>query len=424
MSQSIEEWLSSVDETPEEPSHKRRKLFQDYNRRSRSKSDSVLYSHALTPPSHSPEHVDVVRPAKLIDPEQNMAEENRQMPPPPSPRTTQSGPGTKPYSASNFSKSSSRASVDQIESASYRIRILAVNNVFFKRRHDTLPPSVRQIWSSVSKSSQLDTTASLAPEMNSLLDAMYTREEGLFRESEAREDWRQHKIFPPGNQRGGLYKTDGTPFNKAALPRSTEPDVPTISQPFPDQAYGYSLAIFPSVSEAMKWETSTYQLAGGLFFPFLVIEAKSQSMGRNLWQATNQCAGGGSACVNAITSLLDRKGRLEDVHQADDDGGNIPSDRETTLSGEDEAGYTFSLAIDTEFARLHVHWRDEDRRRFFLHPVQSYDVWNPLDLTRLQRHLSAIIEWGMGDRLKIVKETLNHISRTERRKRSYIESLG
>lgn len=459
MSRSIQDWLSGISEDLDDPPRKRQKLSRDNTHRARSNSDPTIYGHVLTPPSQSPEFVDVAQNTQLIHAEQNMSETNRQMLPPPSPHITSSGTRPQSDNVSNFSKSTGRASGDQVDSSSYRRRILRVNNVFVRRHTETIPSSILQMWCSIKAQAQSNTLPTSAADIESLHNTMYERVEKMdFAETNAQSLWTKHNLFPADDLLRGLAQTDRMPFNKAGLPRSKKPFIPTISKPFPDLAYGYNEVLFPSMEMAMQFEDPIYQPSNGLFFPFLVIEVKSQVMGGNLWQATNQCGGGGSLCVNAITHLQDRDQRsnvatLEPsenepnprpdspvLRPSEDNPGSSQDTDGLLPSPTAFPGTAFSLAIDTEFARLHVHWREpptstptpnpylssseEQKPKFFLQPIDSYDVWKPEDLVRLRGHLNAIVEWGMGERLTELKEMLERVAAKESRKRRWIESLG
>jgi hypothetical protein len=132
-------------------------------------------------------------------------------------------------------------------------------------------------------------------------------------------------------------------------------------------------------------------------------------MGKNCFQATNQCAAGGTIGINAITPLLDRayppsntSGRpqpgaeaqtdsselhgvaLGDVagvvgpppvdpfplsidhrHELPDPSGN-PSEALPSPPLKVSEAIVFSLAVDSMAAALYVHWRGADSRSFHL----------------------------------------------------------
>ena len=392
-------WLSNVqpEDNPPPPS-KRRKL---------SGSESYNPTKALrtVTPSQSPDQVLVKEPA-FPEEEAELGDmnDNRQMPPPPSPSETGSRRDCRSQSNTSLGRSNSaRTPAEKVDSSDYRRRVLAPNKVRFKRYSDKLPEDVAQVCTKILGQEAEGIQAAVPSELEELLDALDGFEREDPSEGKFCEIMTDHGLLPILEAHRGMSLRKKIAFNKSGLPRSSSSAIAPISGPAPDLSYGYKGDTFD-----FDWWTicqqPTCEPIKNLHFPFLVIEAKSQPMGSNVWQAQNQCAGGGTACVSAVANLQDRAYNI----------GLPPEAPDGML-------FAFSLAIDSFTAWLHVHWRDTDAETYFLKPVQDYQMYRAGDLEKLRMHLNAIIEWGLGSRLETIRKTLESLTAagTNVRKRAY-----
>jgi hypothetical protein len=91
-------------------------------------------------------------------------------------------------------------------------------------------------------------------------------------------------VDPPGDHDEGLYCTQGAPFGGEGLPRSDSLDhYYPVSVPKPDYAYGYNDSVF-NVNQQVKAQSRLYEPYTSLYWPFLIIEANSQAMGKNCFK--------------------------------------------------------------------------------------------------------------------------------------------
>ena len=94
------------------------------------------------------------------------------------------------------------------------------------------------------------------------------------------------------------------------IPPGVKSIMQPISNPKPDVTYGYTLAGWNSNQAlAQKLMVDGFDMGAlsmpfrELYWPFFVVEFKARATGGNLFVATNQCAGDGSACVKAAYTL-------------------------------------------------------------------------------------------------------------------------
>lgn len=421
---SVFEWLSVVEEQQQafrkakrsfessldtplfSPPQKRRKLLKNCAKpQQRAKSDSGISYKPTTPASSFDSHLHRLRRLSQSTDPNGMGPEKRMGPPltPSDTKSVKSNRSSKADGDSTLSRSGSisgsRISADKPSSSAYRHRVLKPNGVFFRLSSDTIPRHILsecQIWlihSSSEASVSAPMTASQARELASKLE-----DEDAGPEEEFRRILRDEAVFPSKKSHRGLHCLAGLPFNTAGLPRSRYATAyATISGPVPDFTYGYSEVVFNAAQRAAA-QPLIYQPLSDVYWPFLIVEAKSQNMGGNCYQAANQCAAGGTICVNAMMTLLDK------AYPA------ASGDETTaTVSSRTHHAMTYSLAVDTKVAELYVHWRDVIEQAFFLQRVDSYMMCRAEDLLKLQVHLHSIVEWGMGPRLATITDALNQV---------------
>ena len=358
------------------------------------------------------------------------------------PETPASSRGTKSMRTSESAPTMSRTS-SRVLAPDYRDSVLRPNGVVFELSSKDLPDNVQasiyRCEQYLAKSSDQKMTVEQAMTLIDLFEHQNTSSETAFCTL-----LHAHNVFPSSSSYLGFSCVLDRIWFKDGLPRSDFPlAYLPITIPKPDCVYGYLSTAF-SVRQEAKAQSRLFMACGSLYWPFLVIEAKSQSMGTNTYQAANQCAGGGTVSVNAIVTLLDqlpsftaeadatqqvvveesRGGEKDPTATGDLADTRVPSDPSSiTLAGTGpthgssadssqlSAKYpepvVFSLAVDSMTAALYVHWRSQDRSCFYLQRIAAYMMIRPEELIQLQTKVQEIIAWGMGPRLTAIKQALD-----------------
>jgi hypothetical protein len=416
---------------------KRRRLSRSPAPRKRAKSDPG---------------VDNTLPVQFSPPLDMMPEKKRSMGPPISPSRTRSSKSRRSSQANTESVDSPSSSTTLgITATGYRQKVLLPNKIIFERSAKALPKPVHDALDQIEQHvpaahpAAITRTIMTAEQAACLVDALETPDAGP--EEEFCSLLRQNLVIPPWDHDRGLRCTAGLLFKCDGLPRSDFPDrYYAVSAPKPDYAFGYNDFAF-DVKQQASAQSCLYEPYNGLYWPFLIIEAKSQPMGNNCFQAANQCAAGGTIGVNAIATLLDRAypqisgSKDEPPHPGDEPERSpvlpttisseqpsansqsavsstdvppevgacnpaTPEARGTTLPDGPEA-IVFSVAVDTMGAELYVHWRNEDKVTFHLQRVAGYFIIRGDEMIQLQKKLRQIVDWGMGPRLVAIKAALN-----------------
>ncbi|KAK8053350.1 hypothetical protein PG996_012651 [Apiospora saccharicola] len=221
-------------------------------------------------------------------------------------------------------------------------------------------------------------------------------------------------------------------FVRACVPGAGHPTHP-VSVPVPDIVYGYTLKgptakltrvqritgdkLNPKMGEA---------IAGSLFFPFFIIEFKSDAGNRGV--AENQCLGGSATCVAIMKNLNDLLGNYPGAPKVCD--------------------AAFSLVIDLRQAELFVSWMgdneddEEDKeegdeeeeqeereseekegvqKKCYMRRHKNFDLKEADQFLQFVSYIESIIDWGKGKRLREIQRALTFI-RKEDRKRTLLEA--
>jgi len=166
-----------------------------------------------------------------------------------------------------------------------------------------------------------------------------------------------------------------------------------IAIPKPDFAYGYAKEVMDKFQQAAAGHVD--ESAGrvshpvrDVWWPFLVLEAKSQLSGGTHWAADNQCAGSGASLVRAVESL-----------------------QRAACSTSDVPVLAFSVSVDAAMATLHVHWHNPDAvdQQWVMQQIESYMLSRPAEVKKFLSHTKNIIEWGMKSRLDDIKSALDAV---------------
>ncbi|MCJ1462006.1 hypothetical protein MMC07_000606 [Pseudocyphellaria aurata] len=165
-----------------------------------------------------------------------------------------------------------------------------------------------------------------------------------------------------------------------------------ISYPCPDLLYGYSYdQVFSQ--RKLQFQIMEHELFANtelLICSFFDIEFKgeSPSAAGSLWVATNQCLGGSVSCVNLAERINDRLRQYK--------SNDIKSINSAV----------FSVAMSGSEARLHVSWK-QDERKYYLQEVRSFMLQMPDQYLQFRKYVRNILDWGMVQRLKEIQDSLD-----------------
>lgn len=327
-------------------------------------------------------------------------EKNTQDIAPPSPTSFQAFAMTPPLHSSSRASSRARSNSSTISkkvnvtSSSYRTEVLQLNQVFvgycdtLKDILDTVSRIIHRERSSPELTDEESTRIArvacnlVNKDKQNIITALVP------------------ELFPQP-QSTGPYSTlkcnEKLPLNSGAVPGVRQPEGlpplwPAIPKPNPDIIYGYSLNAFTDkqqLAQRLADKRTTCVLSKtskDLYWGFFVLECKSQVNGGTIWVAINQCAGGGSTCVNAASQLF-RLAMGEESRRTD--------------------SISFLLAIDGQTASLYVHWHEE-AKGFYLDPVKVYVLTEAEDIKKLKCHAKNVAEWGLGSRLDATEIALDN----------------
>ncbi|KAK5656674.1 hypothetical protein OQA88_4654 [Cercophora sp. LCS_1] len=269
--------------------------------------------------------------------------------------------------------------MNDVRSGGYRNNCLNANGIYFRLPSDALPQTValhtNQILAAAPRPSLMLATVILE------LDSLSTH--GC---SEASIIHCLSGFFPR------LPDLDAS--HQRAMARHLLPacdDTLSLPQPAPDLLYGYSLRTFTKAQQValrhIHPEIWSYgQATPEVSFPFFVVELKAAAgTGGSLWDASNQCAGGSAACLQALDQL---NTALDDIGCQE----RIPN-------------LCYSLALDNNLGQLYVSWKDGD---FYIQRVSSFLLSDAQHFARLHACVAAIAEWG-ATRLQDIHAAADHI---------------
>ncbi|WAO86968.1 Hypothetical protein NCS54_00426000 [Fusarium falciforme] len=169
-----------------------------------------------------------------------------------------------------------------------------------------------------------------------------------------------------------------------------------VCLPKPDALFGYRKDNAFLQQEDLVGTISGEMTANsqGLRYPFLVVEFKGD--GGHWVGARNQCMGGSATCVK-IAENLNR--RLKQCTSA------------ATVDPIDSA--VFSIAIRCTEARLFVSWSQDDQN-YFMAEIDSFLLHRPKDYIEFYKYVHNIVDWGRGERLKRIRESLDLLQEEKR----------
>jgi hypothetical protein len=214
-------------------------------------------------------------------------------------------------------------------------------------------------------------------------------------EATTRQGFDATKLFPTRRVYKNKIAIGGSvPFDQTALPFTRGLSLPPIVTPKPDLHYGYPRDSFNPIESAVMRHNRLSAFSHpttATYWPFFAVEFKSGSRGGTRWVAENQNAGTGTHCVNSIGTLLKYT-------------------REPGVQRKAIDSLAFSCVADADFGSLWVHWQglgtDNGPPRFLSSEVDSFSFKKLKDLRQFRACVRNIIEYGINERLAMIKEAL------------------
>ncbi|RDA88931.1 hypothetical protein CP532_5505 [Ophiocordyceps camponoti-leonardi (nom. inval.)] len=354
--------------------------------RKRSRSESCI--RLFRPVSRVPG-----RPSSLPDMSYRRDSDGFYIPPPPSSRTNRSIASIDTGAGLTPSISSSRQSRALVQNARYRELNLELNGVFFLWKFETFPEYVQNLVDHVGR--DRDSPGPSQQELD--LDAQLLELQMGVPEADVEEYFRK-SFHTSGRDDIIIRRTDRQPMLLHTVP-TMRPQY-RISKPAPDMLYGYHKSHSFSPQQrlycASNSDVDGIANSANLAFPFLVVEFKADGPNGagSLWQATNQCLGAASACVNIVERL---NFRLETCRKTDV--------RRVNTS-------VFSIAMSGTEARLYVSWKN-DRTSFHTRIVRSFLIHDANHYSQFRNYVHNIIDWGHVRRLEEIRRSLNVLIEAE-----------
>ena len=174
--------------------------------------------------------------------------------------------------------------------------------------------------------------------------------------------------------------------------------LPRLSIPKPDLAWGVTKFAFTKAEHNIN---ETYPMfthpSSKRYHVFLVVEFKSDD--GSLGAAKNQASRTAGALMHGLRCLQDC------------------SPHKAVVKGVDDRSWMYSLALDTHGAELFVNWvyvEDDGTPVYHMHSIAGYTMKDGSHLANLNKHIANIMEWGIGERLNRIKETLCAIDAANR----------
>lgn len=210
------------------------------------------------------------------------------------------------------------------------------------------------------------------------------------------EEYFLYHFFPTFQSPNPLYRIPRTGMHRHHVPKR-KGYKHHACVPKPDVLFGYRKgSAFPQQEDPVRIMSGEMSAnSGGLLYPFLVVELKGD---QGSWiGATNQCMGGSATCVNMAENL---NRRLKQCTSA------------ATVDPIDSA--VFSIAIRCAEAQLFVSWSQDDQN-YFMAQIDRFTLYCPKEYIRFYKYVHNIFDWGQGERLERIRESLDLLRGEERR---------
>lgn len=170
--------------------------------------------------------------------------------------------------------------------------------------------------------------------------------------------------------------------------------LPRIKDPKPNIAYGINETAFTSNERKIMYRhRNCLKFLSGLCFPFFAAEFTDNI---NMTYAMFQACRSGASMVAAARE------------------SNSILGLEKKDAGADMSSFAFTLAFYSPLACMYVHWVEVVPGQpaiYHMHPIGGYLFGNPSAYQEIRRDLNNILDWGLSDRLKQAKETLDAVDK-------------
>ena len=206
--------------------------------------------------------------------------------------------------------------------------------------------------------------------------------------------WGWKKDFLAHN-RNKLFRTGCLPILRtdSEVVRQLLESLPKLAVPKPDLIYGIRAQAFTAEEHQINLKYNMFtDLSQARYHPFFVIEFKTHN--GSIEDAMNQASRTGAAIVNGLRGLDDQT-----PHKA-------------IKRGVDTRTWCFSMTLDTSTARLFVNWaflKNDGTPIYHMHSLASYRFDHGGDLAEMKRHIDNVMDWGLGDRLDMIRGILGDI---------------
>ena len=293
------------------------------------------------------------------------------------------------------------ASKSLVEAYDYRVVNLAFNGIHLRSPCDSLPNDIAALVNEVRKT--CDPSGPTFEEVKGD-KALYALAMVPAAESYVKEHFNNRISANPGLL-SELRRSDRQPMFKSMVPRAPS-TLAKVSPPVPDMLYGYNRDLALQPEQQRQVMSDMVVNTQNLIYPFFTVEFKGDSPGGagSLWVATNQCLGGSATCVSIAerqNSELRRSGSENIVP--------IPT-------------AAFSLAMSGTEARLHVSWRDAGSGNHYMQQIECFVLQRPEHSIELRNYVLSIINWGIGERLKEIRASLDMLAEEGRKRAAKIQS--
>ncbi|KAH6620750.1 hypothetical protein B0J18DRAFT_444996 [Chaetomium sp. MPI-SDFR-AT-0129] len=282
-----------------------------------------------------------------------------------------------------------------VEEPFYRDYNLAANGIYMQHPCDPLPEDPSKLVDSMRRDRKSPGPSVDEVENNRELQGLL-----LGAEAFEVEDYFKHHIVPSIEATDQLQWSGREPMAKHTLPPLQSNY--KVSNPAPDLLYGYrKLQAFPEKRQqtqliSMGPELMATDISPSLIYPFFTVEFKGDS--GNMWVATNQCLGSGTACVHLAERLNEqlKQSGSENVKLID--------------------SAAFSIAMNTGLACLFVSWKHSELDYYTAH-VDAFALQQPEHYIKFRKYVLNILDWGKDKRLREIQGSLDtltdHMTKTE-----------
>lgn len=226
-------------------------------------------------------------------------------------------------------------------------------------------------------------------------------------------------LFPDQDPDTVIVRVDGKSFAEGAIWQrvKSEEVMPgwktRLPIPRPTFTYGYRESAFPPSAIVVQWNIAPYKEGTiarlsdafrpiqGLFWPFLVVEARDAGLPEgSVLPAKHAAAGTAASCVTGARAIIDTFREQGNNGPAGVPAGNCY-----------DAARVFSVTIGGKQAVLSMHTFDEDEQ-YTMTEIQTFDLPDAADLRQLRAQIDGILSWAMESRLPLILRLLNWFGRS------------